>query len=208
MLKKCSFLNFCMEEYIIKQFWWIEKELNITEHKTAYIFKYFRPIKDCRNPDLLLSKFQDELTKKYNIPTDRVFFDIDDCALLLENDDSDIEKDLLQENEHDTNRLKNEICHYLLKNVFVNGIAFCDTISIYENMSETPAILKKQIKEFLLYNIYLSYHIIPKKEENNPVSGKEQIIIKEDNIKILVEGENFLIKSYEMVKGVLEFIVK
>jgi len=204
LLKREPFTNSIIVDYTIEQY---ESIVTNAKPEGAYLLLNKLEKINSEYGKLIIDFYLSKLKEIYKIP-DSVKFNIE------EDSQPEFEKsnpEDIEENKFDTERLIETINFENLKNSLINGGAKFNWekhfFDIKEDLDDLDIDIYPTIINFVNLSFYQMYYV-PEKDSYYPVAGSEQVNIRKNEININVTGVNFVIKTYEMVKGIFEALAQ
>lgn len=212
-LKNEPFLNSVMDDYLISNFNDLReyvKDANWEPIVQKYMSLYYQLQEIHKKHGKLIVDFYLAKVKDiYNIPEDKIQFQLDDTMEEIENEK--IDKEDIEEEEDFNTALRDEINHLHIKNALVNGGALYNWDKLFTDMKDDIDLIDPEIypviANFCKYSQFVSYAQIPVKGMNEMIAGSEQLEFPEDDKEktvVKVKGTNFVIVCHEILKGVYD----
>lgn len=209
-IRQDSFINSVIEDYIINQFMELNNYNKFKTWKEMIIYcqsKLYPEIDkiDKEYGKLIIDYYLSNIKSQYKIPKCVTFEILENCSYKID----EIEKEDIEENVYDNNRLLNEINHEHLKNCLVTGATLANWDTMFAEIKNDLDILDPNIykltNDFIKYSLLLPYLNVPKKGPQL-IAGNELVEISPDQFKIKVEGSNYVIVCHELLKGVYDLM--
>jgi len=212
-LKNEPFLNSVIDDYLLSNFNDLReyvKDANWEPIVQKYMSLYYQ-LQEIHKKhgkiivDFYLAKVKDI----YNIPEDKIQFQLDDTMEEIENEK--IDKEDIEEEEDFNTALRDEINHLHIKNALVNGGALYNWDKLFTDIKDDLDLIDPEIypvvTDFCKYAQFVAYAQIPVKGVGEMIAGSEQLEFPEDDNEktiVKVKGTNFVIVCHEIMKGVLD----
>ena len=212
LLKKIAYYNLILPDYMQKQADYLYNTLT-DEEKANIVGKYTELANriaevDGKYGSVIIDFFKNKIIDVFQIPS-HVSFDVSNTPFGEEDDiESETNFENIELDDETTERLLPYINHYIIKNSLVCGATFYNETKMFSEIKNELNSLEEglfdDIEKFLKYSLLITFMAIPEREQLPYIAGNVKNDYREDKIKIMASGKNFVITCHEMLKGVYD----
>lgn len=207
------FIDSVFEDYIMSNFNDLQayvRETNWNSFGMKYMALYGK-LEELhkKHGKLVVDYYLAKVKEIYNIPEDKIQFQLDDTEQEIE--ESEVDKEDVDEEPDFNQALRDEMNHLHIKNALVNGGALYKWDKLFDEIKDDLDLIDEElyptITEFCKYAQFAVYAQIPVRGLKEMIAGSEQLQFPKDDEKktvVKVKGTNFVIVCHEILKGVYD----